>query len=140
MPEISYGKRRCIVLSPGRFLRNRKAYAMDETDVILDDLIQAVHDTREYSEYRQSVEDLKKVPDLYSRVADYKRRSVALQLSDGDNIMQQMQDLQNEFSDLGNNGAAGNFLTAEHRYCGMIKRIQKKFLEATGPDISFIEE
>ena len=103
---------------------------MNEVESLMDEVVRKIPMTKEYNQYRDLLERLKAQPELYRRVAEFRRRSVAIQMSD----------LQNEFRDLQSNGLSSEFFMAEHQYCRMIGNLQKKFLEGAEIETGFLEE
>lgn len=113
---------------------------MNEVESLMDEVVRKIPMTKEYNQYRDLLERLKAQPELYRRVAEFRRRSVAIQMSEGEDAIQQNNNLQNEFRDLQSNGLSSEFFMAEHQYCRMIGNLQKKFLEGAEIETSFLEE
>lgn len=113
---------------------------MDEIKQMIEDLVVKMKSTQEYNQYQSLLGRVKAQPDLYRRIGEYRRRSLWVQMKDGEDFISENNNLQNEFQDLQNNGLANEFLAAEHQYCGMVKQIQNQFLEGVEIDTSFIEE
>lgn len=112
---------------------------MDEIKRMLEDLIRQMKSTQEYNQYQSLLGRVKSQPDLYRRIGEYRRRSLWVQMKDGEEFISENNRLQKEFQDLQNNGLANEFLAAEHQYCGMVKQIQHQFLEEAMIDTSFME-
>lgn len=113
---------------------------MNEAESLMDEIVKRIPQTKEYNQYRNLLERLKAQPDLYRRVAEFRRRSVAIQLREGEDAIQQNNALQNEFRDLQNNGLSSEFFVAEHQYCRMIQNMQRKLLEGAQIETDFLEE
>ena len=77
---------------------------MNEVESLMDEVVRKIPMTKEYNQYRNLLERLKAQPELYRRVAEFRRRSVAIQMSEGEDAIQQNNNLQNEFRDLQSNG------------------------------------
>ena len=113
---------------------------MTEIEILTNQLTEAVIKSKEYNQYKSILEKIKSQPDLYNRIGEYHRRSLALQLSDCENIIYENNKLQKEFIDLQNNGLSNEFFAAEHQYCSLVKKIQNTILEAVDIDTGFLEE
>ena len=90
---------------------------MKEIDDALNALINVIKSTKEYNQYQTLLKKVKNEPELYGRICDYRRKSLALQLSDNENFIQENNNLQNEFADLLNIGLSNEYFAAEHQYC-----------------------
>ena len=112
---------------------------MKEIEEALETLIDAIKSTKEYNQYQALLKKVKNDPELYGRICDYRRQSLALQLSDNENFIQENNDLQNKFSDLLNIGLSNEYFAAEHQYCVMIRKIQECYLEKIDIETDFLE-
>lgn len=113
---------------------------MTETESCMQSLIDSIKSTKEYNQYHSLLVRVKAQPELYARIGDYHRRSLALQMNGSPNIIQDNNNLQNEYMDLQNNGLSNEFLAAEHQYCTMIRKLQHKFIESVEIETDFLEE
>lgn len=112
---------------------------MNEVEILMDELVRRLQETKEYNQYRNLLDRLRAQPDLYQRVGEYRRRSIAIQLDTTVNAVQANNELQNEFRDLQINGLSSEFLVAEHQYCRMIRNMQAKFLDGAQIETGFLE-
>lgn len=112
---------------------------MKEIDEALKRLVDTIKSTKEYNQYQTLLNKVKSEPELYNRICDYRRQSLALQLSDNENFIQENNDLQNRFADLLNIGVSNEYFAAEHQYCVMIRKIQEYYLEQIGIETDFLE-
>lgn len=112
---------------------------MKEIDDALNALINVIKTTKEYNQYQTLLKKVKNEPELYGRICDYRRKSLALQLSDNENFIQENNNLQNEFADLLNIGLSNEYFAAEHQYCVMIRKIQECYLEEISIETGFLE-
>ncbi len=112
---------------------------MKEIDDALNALINVIKSTKEYNQYQTLLKKVKNEPELYGRICDYRRKSLALQLSDNENFIQENNNLQNEFADLLNIGLSNEYFAAEHQYCVMIRKIQECYLEEISIETDFLE-
>lgn len=113
---------------------------MGETEEMMDQLVQRIKGTKEFNQYQNLLQRIKMQPDLHRRIGEYRRRSLAVQMRDGEEFIAENNNLQKEFADLQNNGLAREFFASEHQYCSMVKRLQNQFLEGVQIDTSFFEE
>lgn len=113
---------------------------MNEAEQKMEELLQQIKYTNEYIQYQNLLQRVKGQPDLFRRIGEFRRRSLAVQMWEGEAFIHENNEVQKEFSDLQNNGLAGEFFAAEHQYCGMIKRLQNRFLEGAQIDTSFLDE
>ena len=111
-----------------------------ETQLLMEQLVDAVKRTQEYNQYQTLLENVRKRPEIYQRIGEFRRRSIAFQLTDHANPIEENNQLQKEFADLQVNGLANEFLAAEHQYCMMIKRMQGYFLENLDLALEFLDE
>lgn len=112
---------------------------MSDAASIMEQLINAVKRSQEYNQYQNLLASLKRQPELYQRVAEFRRRSISLQLADNVNMIDANNGLQKEFADLQTNGLASEFMVAEHQYCQLIRELQNLFLENLDLEIDFLE-
>ena len=108
-----------------------------QPEEIMDNLINALKGTSEYNQYHNLLEHIKSQPELYNRISEYRRRSLAMQMSDSENFIHENNKLQKEYYDLQNNALSNEFFSAEHQYCVMVRNLQNKFLEGTGIETDF---
>ena len=112
---------------------------MREIEDALNTLIDTIKSTKEYNQYQTLLNKVKNEPELYGRISDYRRQSLALQLSDNENFIQENNELQKRFSDLLNIGLSNEYFAAEHQYCMMIREIQERYLEQINIETDFLE-
>lgn len=112
---------------------------MNEINVLMAEVTKKLPMTKEYNQYKNLLDRLKLQPDLYRRVGEFRRRSVAMQIEDAGNAIHANNALQNEFMDLQNNSLVNDFFIAEHQYCRMIRELQECFLESAMIETDFLE-
>lgn len=110
---------------------------MSEVEDLMTTMVEKLHTTKEYNQYRNLLQRIKGQPELYGRIGEFRRRGISLRMSD--NTIQANNALQNEFRDLMSNGLANDFLVAERQYCRMVKELQEKFLEGAGIETEFLD-
>ncbi len=111
----------------------------NETGMLMEELVKSLKASQEYNQYQNLLEALKSKPEIYQRVAEFRRRSIALQMSDEGQSIEANNALQKEFADLQINGLANEFMAAEHQYCQMIRKLQNYFLEHLDLETDFLE-
>lgn len=112
---------------------------MNEINALMSEVTRKLPMTKEYNQYKNLLDRLKTQPDLYRRVGEFRRRSVAMQMEDTGNAIHANNALQNEFLDLQNNSLVNDFFIAEHQYCRMIRELQEQFLESAMIETDFLE-
>lgn len=95
--------------------------------------------SKEYNQYKNLLDRMKAQPELYRRVSEFRKRSVAMQMEEGNNAISANNSLRNEFLDLQNNGLANDFFVAERQYCRMVRKLQECFLEGAQIETDFLE-
>lgn len=113
---------------------------MVQPEKVMQELIDSIRTTKEYNQYQSLLESVKRKPELYARIGEYHRKSLALQMNKSPNFIQENNDLQKEYADLQNNGLTNEFLAAEHQYCNMVQKLQEKFINAVNIETDFLEE
>ncbi len=110
-----------------------------EVRELMDQLMKAVERSQEFVQYQSLLEGIKRQPEVYQRIGEFRRRNLGLQMS-GNVSLEQNSSLQNEFSDLQSNGLANEFMVAEHQYCTMIREMQSTLLDRVHLEIDFLDE
>ena len=108
---------------------------MNEMKQLMTELTDRLRKTNEYN----FLSRLKQDPELYARIGDYRRRSLWIQMQEGEAFIQGNNGLQKDFADLQENGLANEFFAAEHQYIAMVKELQEQFLEGSAVETSFLE-
>lgn len=111
-----------------------------ETQALMEQLVDSLRRTQEYNQYQILLESVKKHPQLYQRIGEFRRRSMVFQMTEHANLIEDNNALQKEFADLENNGLANEFLAAEHQYCTMIRKLQGYFLDNLDLELEFLDE
>lgn len=112
---------------------------MNEMETLMEQLTMRIRLTNEYNQYHNLLQRVKGDEHLYARIGDYRRRSLWVQMQDGEEFIHGNSELQKDFVDLQENGLASEFFAAEHQYVAMVRKLQEKFLEGTGIDTTFLE-
>lgn len=112
----------------------------NESQLLMEQLVDAIRHSQEYNRYQSLLEDVKKHPEIYQRIGEFRRRSIMFQTSDHANAIDENNALQKEFADLQNNGLANEFMVAEHQYCHMIRKLQGYFLDHLDLELDFLNQ
>lgn len=112
----------------------------NESKLLMEQLVHAIKHSQEYNQYQSLLENVKRHPEIYQRIGEFRRRSILFQNSDHANAIDENNQLQKEFADLQNNGLANEFMAAEHQYCQMIRELQKYFLDNLDLEIDFLND
>ena len=70
-----------------------------ETQLLMEQLMEAVKRTQEYNQYQTLLESVKKHPDIYRRIGEFRRGSIVFQMTDHANPIEENNALQKEFAD-----------------------------------------
>lgn len=105
---------------------------MNEMKQLMTELTDRLRKTNEYNQYINVLSRLKQDPELYARIGDYRRRSLWIQMQEGEAFIQGNNGLQKDFADLQENGLANEFFAAEHQYIAMVKELPGAVLRRFG--------
>ena len=105
---------------------------MNEMKQLMTELTDRLRKTNEYNQYINVLSRLKQDSELYARIGDYRRRSLWIQMQEGEAFIQGNNGLQKDFADLQENGLANEFFAAEHQYIAMVKELQEQFFRRFG--------
>ena len=112
---------------------------MNRVEELMEEITRRLPETKEYNQYQDVLNRVKAQPELYNRIAEFRKRSMEVQMSGGGNTIQANNDLQNEFRDLQANGLSSDFFVAEHQYCRMIQKLQRQLLESAQVETDFLD-
>ena len=60
-----------------------------ETQLLMEQLMEAVKRTQEYNQYQTLLESVKKHPDIYRRIGEFRRGSIVFQMTDHANPIEE---------------------------------------------------
>ncbi|MCH5266953.1 MAG: YlbF family regulator [Lachnospiraceae bacterium] len=112
---------------------------MNEIETLLEQMIAKIMSTNEYTQYYELLQRVKSNNEVYARIGDYRRRSLWVQMQEGEDFIHGNSELQKDFADLQENGLVNEFFAAEHQYVAMIRKIQDHFLEGISLDTTFLD-
>lgn len=97
---------------------------------IADKYIEDIKSTDEYMTYSGAVSVLERIPDLMDRVNEYRQENFRLQNRyEGDELFDKLDELQNKYEDILNDGRVSLFLHAESGFCKMMQEINNYVVE-----------
>ena len=108
-------------------------------DVKTAELAQAVADSEEYKSYLHYLEEIKKQPELYEKVCDYRRRNFELQNMDvADNMFDEVMRFLMENAGIRKNELVNEFLKADLSVCRMLQGITRVIADSVELDTDFL--
>jgi cell fate (sporulation/competence/biofilm development) regulator YlbF (YheA/YmcA/DUF963 family) len=85
-----------------------------------------IQKTEVYQDYRKQLDALKKDPDLYGKVNEYRMRNFELQtIEPVDGLLEKMDRLEQEYESVIDNPLVSDFLRAELAFCRLMQNINK---------------
>ena len=116
-----------------------KVLGSRKVDIKTSELSAAILDSEEYKEFLYYLDEIKKQPELYDRVCDYRRRNFELQNMDiNDNMFDEVMHFQMENAGIRKDGLVNNFLRAELSVCRMLQDITRSISESVELDTDFL--
>ncbi len=83
-----------------------------------------IRETDVYKEYLQQREVLKKQPELYTQVNEYRQKNFDIQMeSDGAELFDRMEAFEREYREFRENPVVDEFLRAELAFCRMMQEM-----------------
>lgn len=113
---------------------------MNDIETLLEQLIERIKETNEYNQYYELLQRVKSNQEIYAQIGDYRRRSLWVQMQQGEEFIHNNNELQKDFGHLQENGLASEFFAAEHQYVAMVRKLQDIFLEGISLDTSFLDD
>lgn len=106
-------------------------YLMDaHIKEIADKYIADIKSTDEYMAYSGAVSVLERIPELMERVTEYRQENFRLQNRyEGDELFDKLDELQNRYDDILNDGRVSLFLHAESGFCKMMQEVNNYVVE-----------
>lgn len=104
-----------------------------DTRELASDFAEKIMQTEIYQEYNFQKNKLKKLPELYERINDYRRKNFALQQEkDKDVLYDKMEQFEREYEDFRENPLVDDFLKAELAFCRMMQDINLQLTRELG--------
>lgn len=102
------------------------------------ELSSLIVNSKEYRNYTECHEEIKKDEFLMVRINGLRKRRFAIQYNDNSNKKQQMDELFNEFRDVYENEKAMRFLEAEMAFCRLVQKINRVVLSDLEMNLDFL--
>lgn len=104
------------------------------------DLVEAIKESREYSQYHWLYSEVKKNKELKEQLGLFRKRRFELELEESEEGLDAQRRLAEEFGDLLMDPLAAQFLSAEYNYCKMVRQAVYRITECLDMEIDFLEE
>ena len=109
-------------------------------DIKVKELTNAIVESKEYKDYIRNLEIMKKDPELYARVCEFRRRNFELQNTEVDeNIYDGVMQFQNENSSIRKIDSVNDFLKSELCICRMLREVNRSIMNEIDLDIEFLQ-
>ena len=102
------------------------------------DLSGSIVQSKEYRNYIESYEEVKKDEFLMVRINGLRKKRFATQYNENINKKHQMDELYNEFRDVYENDNARRFLDAEMTFCRMLQKINRAVMSDLEMNLDFL--
>lgn len=110
---------------------------MNQIDEILEHLIIAIKDSKEYQEYLRLRDLIHQEPEKERAVNELRRRNFELHKCRNVDLYTEMDRLENEFASLRAEPHVNEYLAAELALCRMVQRINFRLMEEIEFDLGF---
>jgi cell fate (sporulation/competence/biofilm development) regulator YlbF (YheA/YmcA/DUF963 family) len=117
-------------------VKEKGEYTMPESEVIAKakELSETIAASETYKSYALQRDTLRKQPELYEKVNEYRRRNFALQNEDdSDNLYEKVEAFEGELEKFRENPLVDDFFRAELAFCRMMQSLSDVIME----DIDF---
>ncbi len=88
-----------------------------------------IRETIEYKEYENALNLIKEEPDLFRRACELREKSFFLQKNTGEDVLQKIDSLTNEFQDVINSRLGSEFLRADAALCRLLQKFTYQLTE-----------
>jgi cell fate (sporulation/competence/biofilm development) regulator YlbF (YheA/YmcA/DUF963 family) len=102
---------------------------MDGVHEALDKLIREVRISKEYKDYLQEKETVKKYPELKKRLDDFRMKNFQMQNGD-DRALEMLDQMEQEYDRLMENPVVSGFLNTELAFCRLMQDINMSLAES----------
>lgn len=97
----------------------------------IDAFMNVIKNTNEYKDYYFQKEKVKRIPELKAQIDEFRKKNYQLQnMSQSDNLMEDVERLQRENEKLLENPLAADFLQAEVDFCRLMQDVNIHIAEA----------
>lgn len=110
-----------------------------KVDIKAKELSEAIAESDEYREFVYYLEEIKKQPELYGRVCEFRKHNFELQNADiSDNMYDEVMRFQIENAAIRKDDLVNNFLKAELSVCRMLQDITRSIVSGVELDVDFL--
>ena len=86
--------------------------------------VEEIRKSNIYKEYNIQKEKIKRQPELFEKVGEFRQRNFALQASaEGDELLDKLEAFEKEYEEFRANPLVDDFLRAELAFCRMMQRV-----------------
>ena len=96
--------------------------------------------SNEYNQYLRTLQRLREKPKLYARTKEFQKRSMVLQCTADYNTLDEVGRLRSEYQDILNNPLVSDFLGAEQRVMGMLRRIEDALFDGVDLAVDILDD
>lgn len=91
--------------------------------------VEELRKSNTYMEYNLQKEKLKRLPDLFEKVREYRHKNFMLQSgTQGDELFDKVDDFEREYEKFRENPLVDDFLSAELAFCRMIQEVNGQII------------
>lgn len=96
----------------------------NQLQVACEKFVKAIKDTEIYKTYYYQLGKIKKSPELYEKVNEFRHRNYEIQnTSQGDDLFHKMDDFEKEYEKFRENPIVDDFLRAELAFCRLMQEV-----------------
>lgn len=113
---------------------------MGRMDEAMKELVEALKASREYCEYQDIKRRVHNLPELESRIHEFRHKNYLLQNSQGDiDLYDETDRMEQEYREFRKNPLVKQYLEAENALCRVIQEVNWTLIEELDFDIGFDE-
>lgn len=102
---------------------------MTDLSLATRNVIRVLCDTEEYKNYREKLDTLRKYPELLERANELRKKNFLIQKEAGEEILDMMDALTNEYEDVINNELVSDFMEAEVALAKLLQDFTSSVIE-----------
>lgn len=102
---------------------------MSNVDVALNELIQAIKTSEQYTEYKKQLTLVKEEPDLKEQIDAFRQQNFDLQNSQ-DCDFNKIDEFEKKYKDFREKPLVSDFLAAELAFCRLMQEVDERIVEA----------
>lgn len=113
---------------------------MEQIEEVLDELLNAIRNSDEYTRYQKIRKKVHEFPTLEHTLNEYRKQNYELQNSGRQNLYWEVDKLDEEFPSLKDNAYAQEYLAAELALCRIFQQINWKLVDSLEFDVDFLND